>query len=268
MVDLIAEIGCNHVGDMKLLEEMIVAAREAGATHAKMQVWKESHLKPGPWDNDGRRSLYRNAELTARKLLAAKALCDHVGVRFLVSIFDERDVESVAEISSDEVKIPSPEIANTSLLNAIARNFEKVYLSTGASTESEIDNALEVLLSSGKQVVLMHCVSVYPCSDALVNLPRIRHLQQKHPAVGLSDHTPDILSSLFAIATEVVAIEKHFTTDKSLPGRDNQFSILPSEFAEISKAVMRYELMSHDRGVCYVPGEEPVRTVYRGRWGA
>ena len=63
MTELIAEIGWNHMGDMVLAKEMISAASETGADYAKFQTWSVSRLKPGPWDDDGRREIYIKAEL-------------------------------------------------------------------------------------------------------------------------------------------------------------------------------------------------------------
>ena len=227
-MDLIAEIGWNHMGDMRLLEAMTKAAAEAGATHAKFQTWTESRLKPGPWDTDGRREIYNKAQLSYSQFEEVRSICENAGIRFLTSLFDHRDAEAMARISDREIKIPSTEVANRALLEAVGEGFQQVYLSTGACTAAEVDEALEILRRADIDIVLLHCVSVYPCIDDIVNLPRLRHLQAKHPRVGLSDHTPDILSSLFAIAMGAEAIEKHFTIDNSLPGRDNRFEAVPT----------------------------------------
>lgn len=265
---LIAEIGWNHLGDMSLLQKMIAAAKESGATHAKLQIWKESRLKKGPWDSDGRRQLYRSAELSEDQLRTVKNYCDQIGIRFLTSIFDWRDIDLVANISNSEVKIPSPEICNEKLLRGVAKSFKLVYLSTGASTEVEIQKALDLLLLEGAEVILMHCMSLYPCPDKYINLRRLEHLKKKHNLIGYSDHSPDILSAVFAISMGVEAIEKHFTIDRELPGRDNRFAILPSALASLADAVQRYEQMSKDWGIDYIPLEREVRKFYRGRWCA
>ena len=60
---LIAEIGWNHMGSIPLAEKMIKAAKRSGADYAKFQTWSVKNLKPGPWDNDGRRQIYEKAEL-------------------------------------------------------------------------------------------------------------------------------------------------------------------------------------------------------------
>jgi sialic acid synthase SpsE len=266
-MDLIAEIGWNHMGDMVLAERMIKAAKEAGATHAKFQTWREKNLCKGPWDEDGRREIYKKAELSELQFQTLSDICRQNHIKFQTSVFNAEDVDAMARVSTESVKIPSPEIANAELLKNAGNAFDTVYLSTGASTEEEIDLALRSLRASGAEIVLLHCVSTYPCIDGRVNLPRINHLREKHHRIGFSDHTPDILSALFAISMGVTAIEKHFTIDNGLPGRDNKFALLPSAFRELSEAAKRYSSMNIDHGVRYQDVELETRTIYRGRWG-
>ena len=76
MTKLIAEIGWNHMGDMKLAKEMILAAKESGADFAKFQTWSVRRLKRGSWDTDGRRQIYEKAELSFDKHIELKKYCD------------------------------------------------------------------------------------------------------------------------------------------------------------------------------------------------
>ena len=267
-MDLIAEIGWNHMGDMDLLKRMVHAAKGAGATHAKFQTWHESRLGPGPWDTDGRRDIYKKAELSNEQFAQVRRICDAEGIRFMTSVFDARDVEAMAAVSDGEVKIPSPEVVNVPLLEEAARRFKRVFLSTGATTGDEVDAALRILRAGNVDIVLMHCVSTYPCVDERVNLPRLDHLRAKHPVIGFSDHTPDAMSAVFAIGWGVAAIEKHFTIDNGLPGRDNKFALLPDAMAQIAEAAARFEQMSVDHGLDYQSAEEDQRITYRGRWSA
>ena len=265
-MDLIAEIGWNHMGDMNLAETMIKAAKNAGATHAKFQTWSEKDLKAGPWDTDGRRDIYKKAELSEKQFQHLLDICLSENIKFLTSVFNAKDVVAMSEISSSAIKIPSPEIANEELLKKAAKSFRKVYLSTGASTEEEIDKAVEILEKNGTDFTLLHCVSKYPCEDHQVNLPRIQHLKKKNKSVGISDHSPDSLSAILAIPLGISVIEKHFTTDNELPGRDNKFALLPKEFAKITTAIKRYEMMIEDLGIEFQNDEQEVREIYRGRW--
>jgi sialic acid synthase SpsE len=265
-MDLIAEIGWNHMGDFSLIKKMVSAAAEAGASYAKFQTWSEKNLRPGPWDDDGRRDIYRKAQLTAVDFLRVKAICEEHNIKFLTSLFNAADLEDMASVSDEAVKIPSPEIANVPLLKGAGKRFKKVYLSTGASTEEELDKAIDILCSSGCEFTVLHCVSLYPCPDDKVNLQRIEALKKKHDRIGFSDHTTDSLSALFAIAMGVTCIEKHFTIDNDLPGRDNRFALLPGAFKKIVEAARRYEDMSRYLGLEFQPEEKDQREIYRGRW--
>ena len=68
-IEIIAEIGWNHMGDISLATEMIKSARENGANTVKFQYWDPAHLKSGVWDTDGRREIYNNAALTEEKVI-------------------------------------------------------------------------------------------------------------------------------------------------------------------------------------------------------
>ena len=181
--------------------------------------------------------------------------------------FFSKDLEEMSKISNEAVKIPSHEIANKKLIREAATYFKKMYLSTGASTEIELYESLEILKISKVDFTLMHCVSSYPCNDDVANLQRIDKLKEKHSSVGFSDHSPDILPSIIALGKNIEVIEKHFTIDKSLPGRDNAFAILPEQLKELSNIILRYKLFNVDHGMSFQECEGETVEKYRGRWG-
>ena len=86
--ELIAEIGWNHMGDMKLAEEMIAEASRSGADYCKFQTWKVKNLKDGPWNTDGRLEIYNKAELSDQNHLTIVDLCKKYNVKFLTSVFN------------------------------------------------------------------------------------------------------------------------------------------------------------------------------------
>lgn len=112
----------------------------------------------------------------------------------------------------------------------------------------------------------MHCVSAYPCNDEIVNLDRINSLKKISKNLGLSDHTHDILSCLFSLSQGITLIEKHFTIDNNLPGRDNKFAVLPHKFLELKKNIDRYKLMTKKNTKTFIIQEKEIRKVYTGRW--
>ena len=257
---LVAEIGWSHMGNMSLAQEMICAAAESGADYAKFQTWKESRLKPGPWDQDGRREIYKEAELFPNDYLILKECCDKHHIQFLTSCFCAEDLLFIRNITN-EIKIPSTECFNDNLVGNAISLFDNVYLSTGASKEIEYSKWAHF-----DNVYLLHCVSCYPCEAGLVNLQRIKHLLTLTPRVGYSGHYQGIWDAIAAMSMGVQVVEKHFTIDRKLSGRDNKFALLPVEFSDIN--VFRNELpkMNIDHGINYQECETEAREVYARRW--
>ena len=242
-VKLIAEIGWNFVGDMSLAKDMVFAAKESGADAAKFQTWKVERLIDGPWDTDGRREIYNKAELTREKHHIMKEYCNSVDIEFLTSCFCIDDIDMVREFS-DEVKIPSPEAYSDDLVKQAVEKFNHVYLSTGASNVEEY-----IRWADYSNLTLLHCVSSYPCKLENINLPKMKFLQAITPRVGYSGHLSGTHDAIAAICMGATVVEKHFTIDHNLPGRDNKFAILPEELKEISDFIKTYKLMMIDHGL-------------------
>ena len=261
---VIAEIGWNHMGDMGLAEEMICEAANAGADYAKFQTWSVDALKAGPWNSDGRLEIYRKAELTRAQHERLADFCEQKSIKFLTSLFNIRDVEWLADILSGIVKIPSHEVYNLDLIKKASGYFDQMLISTGASSWSEIMHLPDMIPSS--QVTLMHCVSSYPCLDDNVNLPRIRDLRTISNSIGYSGHGIGIFDALAAAEYNLDFIEKHFTLDRNLPGRDNQFAILPEELKTLCQYLKVRERMNVHRGRDFQECERDVVVTYRGRW--
>jgi sialic acid synthase SpsE len=270
MINIIAEIGWNHMGNMDLAEKMIKAAKASGATHAKFQNWKESKLKKGPWDHDGRRDIYKKAELNHETTKKIYKICQNNNISFLTSIFDTSEADFISSIDNRIIKIPSPEMRNIELLEACSKLFNCILLSTGASSLDEVKNSIKIikLKNTNCKIILLHCVSIYPCDDQYVRLNRISKLKEINKSIGISDHTTDSLSSIFSIPFGIEVIEKHFTIDNNLPGRDNKFALLPDEFIKISIATNRFYKMydEKDNGNNFLEQEKEVREFYSGRW--
>jgi sialic acid synthase SpsE len=264
MVKVIAEIGWNHCGDMELAKEMILAAKESGATYAKFQSWSVSRLKSGAWDEDGRREIYKKAELTKERHLELIEYCNKVGIKFLSSVFGIRDAELLVELGVKEVKIPSFESRNQELINYCDANFDTVFMSTGTSTLKEIEKSTgQVKLSDFH---LLHCVSTYPCSASIANLPRMNALKRLNFPVGYSDHIQGVESAKVAIGEGARVIEKHFTIDNDLPGRDNKFAVLPVQMKDLTDYLQMREEMLNYHGEDFQQSELDSRNNYTGRF--
>lgn len=261
---IIAEIGWNHCGDMKIAKKMVKAAKESGATHAKFQTWSTQRLKNGEWDIDGRREIYEKAELTLDNHIMLKKYCEDLSIKFLSSAFSIEDAQLLFDIGCKEVKIPSFESRNHDLIRFCDNNFQTIIMSCGTSTYDEIVESVSYIKNSN--LFLMHCVSVYPGEYKKANLPKMKELKNICDNVGLSDHIQGVESSKIAIGEGACIIEKHFTIDRDLPGRDNKFAILPGDLKILSDFIKFRDLMLEDHGLGFNEKEKDTRKNYTGRF--
>ena len=147
----------------------------------------------------------------------------------------------LSKLKIDFAKIPSGEITNFPLINFLAKNFQKIILSTGMSNINEIKWAIDVLLKNKikkKNIILLHCTSSYPAPIKELNLNAIKFLKDKFKLnIGYSDHTTDVLTPIIAISMGAVLIEKHFTLNKNFKGPDHSSSINTREFSQVIKGI-------------------------------
>ena len=262
-VELIAEIGWNHMGDMQLAKRMIVEAKNSGADYAKFQTWQVKNLKPGAWDKDGRREIYTKAELSDSDHFKLRDMCNKVGIKFLTSCFCEADLAFVSQVT-DEIKIPSTECTNEKLVKSAISMFKRVFISTGASEQKEYSRWNQWNIDN---VWLLHCVSSYPCSADKVNMPKLRTIAKYTDRYGYSGHYEGIWDAVAAISMGAKVVEKHFTVDRNLPGRDNKFAILPDQMRQIREYADEFALMNNNHGSGYQDCEKDQRENYARRWG-
>jgi len=264
MIKVIAEIGWNHCGDMDIAKKMIESAQSSGANYAKFQTWSTKRLKSGEWDSDGRREIYQKAELSKEDHLKLKSFCENLNIQFLSSAFSVPDAELLVEIGCSAVKIPSFESRNKELIAYCNENFNTIIMSCGTSTFDEIKESVGLINKA--DLYLMHCVSVYPGEYDEANLPKMNELKKLCNKVGLSDHIEGVESSKIAIGEGAVILEKHFTIDNDLPGRDNKFAILPKQLKDLTDYIKNRSLMLESLGLGFNDKENNSRLNYTGRF--
>lgn len=259
---IIAELGYNFIGNVSLAKKMITSAKKNGADIIKLQIWSVKHLKKGKWDKDGRRELYVKSELNKEQLTNLFDFCNEIKIEFMVSIFNVLDLKKLPDKYDKCIKIPSPEIINIELLKKCRKRFKEIIISAGASTEKEVKKAYLIC----KPCTILHCVNLYPCPIEKANLQKIKYLQDIFPNVGYSDHTIGIAAPAYAISNQCCYLEKHFTTNKNLPGRDNSFSATPKIMKEICMLRDNIFEMTNSFRKEYIKEETGIRNNYRGRW--
>ena len=233
---IIAEIGVNHEGSMDLAKKLIRLAAQGGASAAKFQSYKANKIasknSPSYWDTNKEETksqyeLFKKYDNFGEKeYIELASYCEKLNIDFLSTPFDINAVDFLDPLVPF-FKIASADINNIPFLRAVAKKLKPVILSTGASTLSEIDEAIRILNENGcKDISLLHCILNYPTLNKNANLNMISSLIKNYPnlIIGYSDHTlPDqnmtSLVSSYLLGAKI--IEKHFTYDKKLKGNDH-----------------------------------------------
>lgn len=252
---IIAEAGVNHNGDMNLAKQLIDIAAEAGADFVKFQTFKADKLvskeaKKAEYQaknlDDGDQSQYnmlKKLELNEDQHQELFYYANTVGIKFLSTGFDEESVEFLNMLGIELFKIPSGEITNLPYLQYVAEKGKPLILSTGMATLSEIEAALFVMENAGgKDITILHCNTEYPTPMQDVNLKAMNTIGDAFKVkVGYSDHTLGIEIPIAAVALGATVIEKHFTTDRNLPGPDHKASLEPEELKAMVAAIRNIE---------------------------
>jgi sialic acid synthase SpsE len=243
---IIAEIGANHNGDMNLAKKMIDSAIDCGCDAVKFQSWqpnsivsKEEYEKNQSYnDGDGGkkhfgslREMVEKYYLNVEQHHELNAYCREKNVDFCSTPFTNKETDLLTQIDVPFFKIASMDINNYNFLEYVASKKKPVVISTGMSTLGEIEAAISVINKAGNDdIVLLHCISIYPPLFEDIHLNNITMLQQTfgYP-VGFSDHTIGFSIPLASVALGACIIEKHFTLDKNMPGWDHEISANPDE---------------------------------------
>ncbi len=239
---IIAEIGENHIGEIKLAKRMIAQAAEAGADMVKFQSYHGKDFK----DDDPEKDWFAKVELSNEAHFELKRFSEKNGVEFLSAPFSmERAKFLCEEIGLRKIKVASGMMMNYELLDYLnSSNINTIFLSTGLATLFEIAEVLKHLKRI-PIVYVLHCVTQYPCKDEEANLRAILTLQKefKFP-VGYSDHTIGIDACVASVSLGASVIEKHFTFDKNCTeGTDHIISATAGEFKMMVKKIKRLEVL-------------------------
>ena len=244
---IIAEVGSNHNGDMNLCRQLIDAAATAGAHAVKFQSWtdtsliaEEEYARNTDYSDKKKhfgslREMVTAYQLTVDQHVEAHARCRARDIAFCSTAFSMEEVDLLEKLAVPFFKIASMDIVHLPLLRHVARKQRPVVISTGMATLAEIEQAVETVRAEGnEQIVLLHCVSIYPPDCTAIHLRNMLTLQQAFDVpVGFSDHTLGTAIPLAAIAIGACVIEKHFTLDQEMAGWDHAISANPEQLRTI-----------------------------------
>lgn len=256
-VFIIAEAGVNHNGSVELAKRLIDVASESGADAVKFQTFKAEKLvsknaqkadyqKETTDKTESQFDMIKKLELDLDTHKELISYCKTKNIMFLSTPFDHDSIELLNDLGLEIFKIPSGEITNLPYLRHIGKLNKKVILSTGMADIGEIEDALDILISSGtkkENITVLHANTMYPTPMEDVNLKAMVTIGNTFDiAFGYSDHTLGIEVDIAAVAMGACCIEKHFTLDKTMEGPDHKASLEPDELKAMVKAIRNIEL--------------------------
>jgi N-acetylneuraminate synthase len=244
---LIAEIGINHNGDMDLAKQMIDAAVDAGFDAVKFQkrtidkVYTQAYLaepRESPWGTT-QREQKEGLEFSRDEYQEIDRYCRESGIAWSASAWDLDAQDFLRDFDLQFNKVASAALGHQELLEKIAEEKRRTFISTGMATMDEIDVVVALFRKKDCPFELMHCCSVYPMDDGDANLRCIPMLRERHDCnVGYSGHETTLIKvCVTAVALGATSIERHITLNRAMYGSDQSASIETHALRNFSEAV-------------------------------
>lgn len=269
---VIAEIGHNHGGDLRMCKKMFEVAKECGVDAVKLQKRDNRALFTEAFYNTPYNSenaygatygLHREAlEFGKAEYEELKQHADKLGLIFFATAFDFDSVDFLYKLNMPCFKMASGDITNTPLLKYVAKKGRSMIVSTGAATMEDVKRAYKAVHSINPKIALLQCTATYPTDPSLMNLNVIAKYKDEFPSavVGLSDHYNGIALPIAAYVLGARIFEKHFTLSRALRGTDHAFSLEPIGMRKLVRDLQRVHLAMGDGIKRVYPDELPART--------
>jgi sialic acid synthase len=255
---VVAEIGHNHQGEVEKAKQLIQSAHEWGVNAVKLQKRSNRTLYTQayydmPYDNElsfGRTyGEHREAlEFDRDEYRELQRYAGEVGVTLFATAFDFESADLLAELDMPAFKFASGDLKNTPLQRRVASFGKPMFLSTGGGTMEDIERAVDTIARINDQLCILQCTAAYPADVEDLNLDVITALRERFPefVIGLSDHQSGIAMSVVAYMLGARVIEKHFTLDHALKGRDHAFSLMPDGMRRLVRDLRRIPVARGD----------------------
>ena len=249
---IIAEVGSVHDGSFGNALKLAELAQKLGAdavkfqTHIADQETLPDAPSPGYFSAENRFDYFNRTGFSLEQWKQLKAHCDELGIEFISSPFSELAVQWLDDIGVSRFKIPSGEVTNLPMLDAINQLGRPTLLSSGMSNWQELDAAVKAL--DKIELTLMQCTSMYPCSNQKVGLNVIEEMSKRYnKAVGFSDHTQQNYAAFAAVSMGAVCVEKHLTFSNAMYGSDAPLAAEPDVFEDMVRGVRAIsEIKQHE----------------------
>lgn len=274
-VFFIAEIGINHNGDLQLAKRMIDAAFACGWDSVKFQKRVPEIAVPEeqknverdtPWGKMTYLEYKKKIEFGKNEYDYIDQYCAEKPIMWTCSPWDIPSLEFLAEYQVPFIKIASATITNLELVKKACETSIPVILSTGMSTQEEVDAAVNVLdRYSNGDFALLHTNSTYPAKSEDLNLRAIPMIKERYGCVvGYSGHEYDINPTTIAAAVGAKIIERHITLDHQMWGTDQKASLEIRGMDYVVRRIRDMENCLGDAKITVTDGEKEVRKKLRG----
>ena len=255
-IKIIAEIGVNHNGSIKIAKKLIDAAKNCDADFVKFQNFKAESLVTKKLSvlkyqkNKNYKTqfdLLKSLEISEKNFFKLKKYANKKKIEFLCTPFDLEGANFLKKLGLKTFKIPSGEINNYPLLELLSKISKKVILSSGMATLKEIKYAISVLTQNKlkkKDITVLHCTTQYPATLKNINLLAMQTIKNKlNVSVGYSDHSETDLTAILAAGLGAEIIEKHITLSKIMPGPDHKASMEIKDFKKFVEKIKNVKIV-------------------------
>ena len=265
---LIAEAGINHSGSLKTAKELILLAKKYNFDAVKFQKRdldvcipkdQKNIMRETPWGHITYLEYKKKIELNYNHYKTLLNFSKNLGIELFVSCWDLESLELMKPLKFKYNKIASAMITNLELLNAVAKERKKTFISTGMCNMEDIDKAVKIFKKYKCKFVLMHSVSIYPCEEKILNLNLIKTLKNKFKCeVGYSGHESTVSPSITAFFLGADYIERHITLDRASWGTDQAASLEATGMENLSSLLKKIPITLGDGKKRFLPGEKKV----------
>ena len=243
---LIAEIGINHNGSLDIAKKLINNAKDTGFDAVKFQkrtiniVYDQKTLdtpRESSWGNTTREQKM-GLEFEKPEYDEIEKYCKEVNIEWFASAWDVKSLEFLDNYNLKHHKIASAMIVDHNFLNEVAKKNKHTFISTGMSSEKDIDTAVSIFKKNNCSFELMHCVSTYPMKTEDANLVTINQLKKKYNCdVGYSGHENGVMVSIAAVMLDISSLERHITLDRTMYGSDQAASLELSGMKDLTASI-------------------------------
>jgi len=280
---VVAEIGCNHKGEMSIAKELVRVALLCGADMVKFQkrtnvelLTKEQYNAPHPNSANSYGKTYGEhrefLEFDLDQHRELKEFCDSLGVEYSTSVWDVTAAREIAKLEPKTVKIPSACNLNFALLDVISKEYAgELHISFGMTTHDEEKRIIDFFEERGraKDVVVYSCTSGYPVAFEDICLLEILRLRKEFgervKKIGFSGHHLGIAADVAALALGAEIIERHFTLDRTWKGTDHAASLEPDGLRKLCRDIRNVHLALTEKSTEILPVEAVQRDKLKWR---